>query len=223
MKDFKHDFELRRNILGLASLIRLPEQCIPPIVLEKQGDVLNAVGMLSIKQHAERVKTLEENKDYVKKGGKVDDSDSEDLDDDEADEDSAEEWKKSKKLLEQYGDKLAAGKKLTEQEMQDLALDADFDDDEDDSDFELDCGDDGVHYESRLDDLDELKFVKDVLLELQAQQPARYQALQAAHGQLASQEELGKLNTILQGSEELLRQEKECQKQCEAIDEAMDD
>ena len=49
MKAFKHDFELRRNILGLASLIRLPQDCIPPVVLEKQGAILHALGELCIK------------------------------------------------------------------------------------------------------------------------------------------------------------------------------
>ena len=40
MGTFKKDFELRRNILGLAALLKTPASVIPQIVAERIGDML---------------------------------------------------------------------------------------------------------------------------------------------------------------------------------------
>ena len=47
-----------------------------------------------------------------------------------------------------------------------MELEVGSDDDDSDSDYEFGGGDMGLHYESRLDDLDELKFVRDALREI---------------------------------------------------------
>lgn len=73
-----------------------------------------------------------------------------------------EEWKKSKKLLDKYGPKLHTGQALTAEEMKDLEINMGSDED-DDSDYEFGGGDMGMHYDSRLDDEDELKYVRDSL------------------------------------------------------------
>ena len=116
MNDFKKDFELRRNMLGLAAILKCPEGAIPPLVAGKVGEILRQLTLLCQKDHTERLKTLEENRDFVKRGGKEEESDDDEalddedeVGDDDSGEDSVEEWKKSKKLLEKYGPKLHNG------------------------------------------------------------------------------------------------------------------
>lgn len=192
MNDFSKDFELRRNVFGLAALLKCPEGAIPPLVASKVGEMLRQLTLLCQKQHTERLKVLEENRDFVRRDGKSEsgDEDDEELgDDDAADdgsgEDSVEEWKKSKKLLEKYGAKLHTGQQLTAEEMKDLSLNMD-DDDDDDSDYEFGGGDMGMHYDSRLDDEDELKFVRDSLSLINSQQADYYQRLMTAYTSVAS-------------------------------------
>jgi hypothetical protein len=59
MNDFKKDFEIRRVILGLTSIIQT--QPLPNVVQEKLPDVMNQLGLLSIKMNGERLKVLKEN------------------------------------------------------------------------------------------------------------------------------------------------------------------
>ena len=124
MNDFKKDFELRRNIFGLASLLKCPAGAIPEVVGTKCGEMLRQLTLLCQKNHTERLKTLEENRDYIKREGKSESGDEDndeeigDMDGDaDSGEDSVEEWKKSKKLLEKYGPKLHSGAALTADEM----------------------------------------------------------------------------------------------------------
>lgn len=126
------------------------------------------MAMLCQKNHTLRLETLNENKEYVEKKGDVgsDESD-EDVNDDDGDgDDSIEDFKKTKQNLEKYGGKLQAGKALTEEEMKDLAIGG-FGDDDSDSDYDYNGGDMGLYYDSRLEEVDEFKYVRDGLLELQ--------------------------------------------------------
>lgn len=84
MENFKDDFAYRRNIFGLSSIITAPENVLPQIVSQKLPDVMNQLALLSQKMHNERVKTVTENEDYIKKGG---DSSSNESWSDEEDED----------------------------------------------------------------------------------------------------------------------------------------
>lgn len=59
MNDFKKDFEIRRVILGLTAIIQT--QPLPNLVNEKLPDVMNQLGLLSIKMNSERLKVLREN------------------------------------------------------------------------------------------------------------------------------------------------------------------
>ena len=63
--------------------------------------------------------------------------------------------------------------------MNDLQIN--LDDDDDDSDYEFGGGDMGMHYDSRLDDTDELQYVRDSLSQAAAQQPDYYQRLMTAY------------------------------------------
>ena len=109
------------------------------------------------------MKTLEENKDWVKRDGKSENSDAEDSSESD---DSQEEWRNTKKLLEKFGPKLHEGKKLTAEEMQEMNIDIgseDEDDDDSDFDYQVASGENNALYESRLEDFDELIFVRDTL------------------------------------------------------------
>lgn len=75
MNDFKKDFELRRNIFGLAALLKCPAASIPEVVATKVGEMLRQLTLLCQKSHTDRLKTLEENRDYVTREGKSEESD----------------------------------------------------------------------------------------------------------------------------------------------------
>mmetsp|Transcript_7597 Transcript_7597/g.12768 ORF Transcript_7597/g.12768 Transcript_7597/m.12768 type:complete len:224 (-) Transcript_7597:205-876(-) len=183
MENVKKNQELRRNIFGLSAIIKTPEASLPPIVLQKLPDIMSQLSILTTKMHKDRMDTLKENEEYVKKGGVDDDSDAEGEGDegfedevDEMGEDSEEEYKKHQKVFEKLGSKLHTGKALTQEEMNDAGLDiADYDD-EDDEDYEFD-GDNLDIYESRLDDIDEIKTLRDTLQEVASLNPSMYERL----------------------------------------------
>mmetsp|Transcript_29520 Transcript_29520/g.44889 ORF Transcript_29520/g.44889 Transcript_29520/m.44889 type:complete len:210 (+) Transcript_29520:2693-3322(+) len=172
MNDFKKDFELRRNIFGLAAIIQAPEQSLPPVVAEKMPEIMNQLTLLSFKTHTERIDVLKDNEDFVAKGGKEWDSDEEDeedageaidgddMGDAEEEKDSDEEWKDQQRLFEKLGPKLHQGKALTQEEMDEFGLGDD--DDEEDEDYEYNGGDNSL-YASKIDDYDELKILRDTL------------------------------------------------------------
>ena len=123
--------------------------------------------------HSERMEVLKDNQDHVKKGGVETDSDNsgEDGDigaeNDEEFEDSDEEWKKQQKMFAKLGPKLSSGKALTADEMNEFGLGDD--DDEDDSDYEYNGGDLGL-YDSVIDDIDELKTLKETMVLISSNQ-----------------------------------------------------
>lgn len=160
MNEFKKDFELRRLIFGLTSILRLPTSSMPALITQKLNDIMFQLILLCQKMHTERQKILEDNKKNVAEGGKDDWDES---DDDEGDddgmmngddddfEDSDEEWKKQQKLFSKLGSKLHTGKALTKEEMEEFELNPDLDDDDDDSDYEYTGGDTAL-YDSLMDD-----------------------------------------------------------------------
>lgn len=166
MNAFKNDFELRRNIFGLASILKTSP--LPDLVAAKLPEILNQVSLLAIKMHQERKETLQENEEHVAKGGKETDSESdggEDIGDaidggEEEFADSDEEWKEQQRLLAKLGPKLHAGGKLTQAEMDEFGVHDDEDDD--DSDFEY-AGGEAALYDSAADDVDELKYLRDTI------------------------------------------------------------
>jgi hypothetical protein len=65
-------------------------------------------------------------------------------------------------LFAKLGPKLNSGKALTKDEMDEFGLNDD-DDDDDDSDYEYNAGDMSL-YDSRVDDIDELKTLKETMM-----------------------------------------------------------
>ena len=121
---------------------------------------------------SERLDTLKDNEEHIAKGGKETDSDEEDVDDgqdmgddDAVSDDSDAEWKETQRIFTKLGPKLQSGKALTQAEMEEFGLDNEDEEDDLDSDFELNGGDDAL-YDSAWDDVDELKFLRDTLTHL---------------------------------------------------------
>lgn len=176
MNDFKKDFEIRRNIFGLCAIIGSPENCLPALVSQRLPDIMHQLTLLTKKMHNERMEVLKDNQEHVGKGGIETDSDEnsgedEDIGDEQAqgdDEDFAdsdEEWKKQQKMFAKIGPKLSSGKALTADEMNEFGLNDDDDDDDDDSDYEYNGGDMSL-YDSRIDDIDELKTLKETMVKI---------------------------------------------------------
>lgn len=99
MNEFKKDFEIRRNIFGLCSIIKTNENCLPALVCQRLPDIMNQITLLTKKMHTERLEVLKDNQEHVQKGGVESDSDQSGEDEDIGDEqefegDSDEEWKK---------------------------------------------------------------------------------------------------------------------------------
>lgn len=86
MDTFKEDFEFRRNIFGLSSIIKTPENYLPLLVKEKLPMVMNQLTIICQKMHTKRLETLKENEEFVQKGG-LSDSESESWGDEDDDED----------------------------------------------------------------------------------------------------------------------------------------
>ena len=115
--------------------------------------------------NGERLEVLKDNEKFIARGGKDESEDDSDEaidaegDDEDFDSDSEEEWKKQQKIFQSVGAKLHTGKPLTADEMKEFAVD---EDDENDSDYEFNGGDMSL-YDSRIDNLDELEFLKNTL------------------------------------------------------------
>lgn len=194
----KHDFELRRMIFGLTAIISTPPQALPAIVSQRLPDIAKQLSILTLKMRDERKKVLEDNETYCKeeeekrlKGEKSEDEDefvdedggSDDDDDDEAGESEQQILKKIEKARKDG--KIAAGKGAVDDE--------DDYDDEEDSDYEYTGGDLAI-YDSALDDVDELLYVKQALESLNVQNPAYVQSILSA----LAPEESAKFNEVMQ-------------------------
>ena len=194
----KHDFELRRMIFGLTAIISTPPQALPAIVSQRLPDIAKQLSILTHKMRDERKKVLEDNETYCKEeeekrlnGEKSDEDEFVDEeeggsdfdDDDEAGESEQQILKKIEKAKKEG--KIFAGKGEVEEE--------DDDEDEEDSDYEYTGGDLAI-YDSALDDVDELLYVKQALETLNAQNPAYVQSILSA----LSPEESSKFNEVMQ-------------------------
>lgn len=69
MGSFKDDFEYRRNIFGLSSIIKNDESSMPQLVSQKLPEVMRQLALLCQKMHTERLKTFKENEEFINKGG----------------------------------------------------------------------------------------------------------------------------------------------------------
>lgn len=83
MSKFKLEFEIRRIIFGLLSILKTPGSSIPPIVQQQLPQITKQLAALANQCHSERMKTLEENEKYIKKGFEESEEEDEDSDEDE--------------------------------------------------------------------------------------------------------------------------------------------
>ena len=160
MPKFTKEWELRRVIFGTQAIIRCPQNFLPQLVQQRLPDMFRITSDLILRCYKERLQNLEENEAQIKEeldeqkkkqqmgeedDGFVDDSDDSDIDD--LDDDA--EFEKTKKQLAKFNNG-------------ELDDDDDIDDDEDDSDYEEAAGDANL-YDSRLDDIDELKYMQETI------------------------------------------------------------
>lgn len=159
MPQFKLEFELRRVIFGLISILRCAPEHHPQLIQLRLQDLFKTTSELVMRQYKSRIDTLEENEKAIKEeeeelakklaSGDVDDGQNAmDDDGDEDFEDDDAEFEKTKKALTNFKNGIED--------------DDDDYDEEDDEDYEYAGGDMNL-YDSKLDDLDELNFMKDTM------------------------------------------------------------
>lgn len=163
--------------------------------------------------HTDRIEVIKENEEALAEedDGAVTDSDDE-LGDDIGNEatdqieddvpDSDEEWKEQQKVYAKLAPKLNTGKALTKEEIDEFKLEQDSDDD--DSDYDFAGGDDSI-YDSRLDDYDELKVLKESLEAVSQSNPALFQR---AFSGITDPQQKQQFEEILNGVEGLIAKEK---------------
>jgi len=158
--------------------------------------------------NSERLDTIKENEEEAKKGGVETDSDAEDEavgdENDDGDYvDSDEEWKEQQKIFAKLGPKLHQGKKLTKEEMDEFGIN----DNDSDSDFEPDfeyLGGDAALYDSATDDVDELKYLRDTLSQINGGDMNLYQRIMSG---IMDPTQKSKFEEIMCGVENLISKE----------------
>lgn len=178
-------------IFGLISILRCPSESHPQLIQMRLQDLFKTTSELVLRQYKQRIETLEENEksikeeqedlakkaanpDAVEDGNAMDDDGDEDFEDEDA------EFERTKKALSKFKDGIAD--------------DDDDYDDEDDEEYEYAGGDMNL-YDSKLDDLDELNFMKDTIQGLMANQ-AVGQAMVGAYDTAQLMEVLGQTDAL---------------------------
>ena len=149
--------------------------------------------MLTLKMRTEREKILKDNEEHLEEQAKhKNDNEDSDFEDEEIEGEDEEEDKEEKPFKKADKDEL-------------------FDDSDDDSDYEYTGGDLAI-YDSALNDVDELLFVKETLEKMNAVDAA-YVA-----GLLGGMEELQKFNENMQTAQALKLREEQVRIQCDQLD-----
>lgn len=108
------------------------------------------------------------------------------------------------------GAKFAKGQDFTEAELQAITLNVD-DNDSDDEDYDFNGGDSLSLYDSRIDNVDELKFLKDTLSVLD---PNVYNQLTNS----VEKQNLDAFNAILTNLDQFQIEESKCKQDLEAVE-----
>jgi hypothetical protein len=202
MPKFTKEFELRRVIFGLIGVLRCPPEQYPQLVQMKISTIFQTCAELVCKQYRVRLDSVTENEKQIKEeqealakndGFQSDHSggDSMDADDDSMDDD--EDFIATKKALG----------KFKNGEM-DSAEGDDSEDDSDDSDYEFNGGDMGL-YDSNLDEMDELRFMRDTVQTLMQTNQMLAQAMIGSYDTAALFEALGQVDTLKAREEAALK------------------
>lgn len=165
MQHFKKDADMRRVLFGLGSIAR--GEGVPAGVMGAISEVGAQIMTVVLRQVQERESSLADNLKYLDKGDDESSSEEgiEDAEDDEDFEDDANEFNDIKAKLKKFkeGDK----------------GNNDDDSDEDDSDFDPDMDADMEMYDSNLDEVDELLYLKTTYETLYQHKPEYYAQLVA--------------------------------------------
>lgn len=169
------DFEMRRLLLGLTSIVnQAPSQNLPPLIFQRLPTIVSCVSNLSTQVHEERMKVLraKERDNNVQCDDHFQDNDYEDEEDFDDGYESEEEFKEiNSRILElkkknQQNGPSSFGK----------AEQIDEDSSDDDSDYEYIAGDLDL-YDSALEGMDEILFVKDSLEGINMSNPELFENL----------------------------------------------
>lgn len=71
MNYFNKDFELRRMMFGLTSIIKTPEAQLSPIVQDKLPEIMNQLSRLAKLEYTQRLDVLKFNKKLLASGGEL--------------------------------------------------------------------------------------------------------------------------------------------------------
>ena len=116
-------------------------------------------------------------------------------------------------MFAKIGPKLSSGKPLTADEMKEFGLNDD-DDDDNDSDYEYNGGDMSL-YDSCIDDIDELKTLKETMLQISQNNQPLYQKLMSG---VPAQDQQQQFGSILEGVEKLIEDEATTRQQIEEME-----
>lgn len=162
MPKFSKEFELRRVIFGLVGVLRCPPDQFPALIGAKIATIFQTCADLVCKQYKVRLESVIENENSIKeeqelllqKGadddGFVSDNSMDDSEGgDNIDSDDDAEFIKTKKALAKYNN----GVDINSNES---------DDDDFDDEYEFQGGDMGL-YDSNLDEIDEIRWMRDTV------------------------------------------------------------
>lgn len=82
MPNFKQEFEIRRVLFGITSMLQCDRQFMPPLVQERLPSITQWIVKLTSTCYDKRMKNLEKNEEFIKNGFN-------DGDDDESGDDSS--------------------------------------------------------------------------------------------------------------------------------------
>ena len=210
--ELKHEFELRRVIFGLTSIICTDPQNLPAIVSQRLPDIMKQLAMLSLKMREQRLEVLKDNEENIaeemEKKGKLDGGAG---DDDEEGEEGKED-EEGGEDGEGEGENILAKLNKAKKEKDAAESEEEEEDDGEDSDYEFTGGDLAI-YDSALDSVDELLFIKETLEHVNAANAAYMGNLMGA----MSPEELAKFNENMSTAQALKDREEVVRKQCDEI------
>jgi len=210
---------LRRVIFGLGSIVATPIASLPLVVGQRLPDIVKQLASLCEKMQSERIKVVKDNEEYCdkeeqkrKNGDNSDESEGDGFEDDDGEDeeatgDNSDDENAILQKISKARQNMKNGGTAAAQEEED-----DYDD-EDDSDYEFMGGDLAI-YDSALDNVDELLFVKDQFERLNVHDSNL--ALQLLGGM--SPEEQAKFSEVMRTAQELKDREEVVRKRCDLID-----
>ncbi|CDW76775.1 UNKNOWN [Stylonychia lemnae] len=193
--DMKHDFELRRVIFGLTSILCTEPSLLPALVGQRIPEIMKQLAQLSLKMREQRLEVLKDNEESIQEEQNKKNED----DEEEENEDEHENMDGEATAF----DKLKKSEKFDEK---------DYGDDDDDSDYEYTGGDMAI-YDSALDSIDELLYIKETLENINSANAGYMTQLMSG----IDAELMGKFNENMQSAQALKDREEVVRKQCDEM------